>query len=192
MKNYNQRSTRGMYVVVLLLLLIGIGYALISTTVNINGTAKIGASNWKVWFSEAPSVTNGSVTPETAAGDVAVHKVSDTLVEWTVTLKQPGDFYEFTVPVTNDGTIDAKLATLTKTPSSLTTDQAKVLEYTFEYGTRYDGGTDKTIAQNDLLPAGQTSTVKVRVAFKSNVQESDLPETAMTVNFAFGMNYTQK
>lgn len=192
MKNYNQRSTRGMYVVVLLLLLIGIGYALISTTVNINGTAKIGASNWKVWFSANPTVTSGSVTPDTTAGDVAVHKTSDTLVEWTVTLKQPGDFYEFSVPVTNDGTIDAKLATLTKSPSALTTDQAKVLEYTFEYGTRYDGGADKTIAQNDLLPAGKTSTVKVRVAFKSNVQQADLPTEPMTVNFAFGMNYTQK
>lgn len=188
-KNYNQRSTKGMFVAVLLLLLIGIGYATITTTLNITGTAKIGASNWKVWFASAPSVASGSVTPST--GDVAAKKTSDTLVEWTITLKQPGDYYEFTVPIKNDGTIDAKLSSITNTPT-LTTDQAKVLDYSVTYSSRYDGSTNTTIATNDLLPAGEQNVVKVRVAFKSNIQEADLPSEGMTVNFAFGMNWVQK
>ena len=187
--NYNQKSTKSMFVVVLLLLLIGVGYAVISTTLNINGTTKIGASNWKVWFSAAPSVSSGSVA--LSSGDVAAKKTSDSLVEGTITLKQPGDFYEFTVPVTNDGTIDAKLASITSTPT-LTTAQAKYLSYAVTWSSRYDGSTTTTIAQNDQLPAGQTNTVKVRVEFKTDVAQADLPTEGVTINFAFGMNWQQK
>ena len=171
----------GLVVAIVMLLLVGIsvGYAAISTTLNINGTSSIGGTTWDVHF-ENVKVSSGSVTATTAAKV----ETDTTKVTYAVTLSQPGDYYEFTVDVKNAGTLAAKLSAV-PTLSGVSTAQDVYTNYTVTYS---DG---TTIKAGDTLAAGATKTLKVRVEFDSNITSSQLPTTAQSLTLACSMNYVQ-
>ena len=198
-----QKSKKFLVVAVVLLLLISIGYAAISTTLTINGTANIAATSWNVHF-ESVNVTNGSVTGAnvTTAPAVPSGSTTTTSLTYNVTLEKPGDFYEFTVDVVNGGTINAQIAEngITKTMkignNDLTTAQAKLIDYTVTYadGTAITEG-DKLAKSGTQVSGVRTDkkTIKVRVAYKTDLTNEELnavdSDMALTLNF--GMNYVQ-
>ena len=90
--------------IIVLFLCIGLGYAFLNATLNINGTAKIMDATWDIHFTNL-QVTSGSVVIGT--GDSAAAITSDnTVISYTITFKEPGEFYEFTVDAKNFGTLD--------------------------------------------------------------------------------------
>lgn len=175
----NDNGNGKFFILALLLLVIGvsIGYAALSKTLNINGTSNI-ANNAK-WDIH---LTNVQVTPGSANASKAAVIEGDT-VSFSVDLNTPGDYYEFTVDVTNAGTIDAKLSS-TPTLPTLTAEQQKYVTYTITYD---EGG---ALTGNDPLNHGQTKTVKVRLEFKKDITE--LPTDLGTLNLNFAMKYVQK
>lgn len=163
----------------LLLLTITVGYAALSTTLNINGTSKINNATWDVHFKNL-EVTEGSVS----ATKAATIDSGKTAIDYNVELIKPGDFYEFTVDVTNTGTIDAKLG---EAPilSGVSAEQDVYTNYTVTYS-------DNTaINKDDKLAAGATKKLKVRVEFDRNITNSQLPTEAQPLNLTFAMNYVQ-
>lgn len=176
-----ERKNKRKYILALLALLIvsvSIGYAALSTTLNINGTSTIKTQNWDVHF-ETISPTSGSVTPTTAA-----NIVSNTAITYAVALEKPGDFYEFTVDVKNTGSIAAKL-NAAPTISGVSAEQDV---YT-NYSVTYSDGT--AIGASDKLEAGQTKTLKVRVEFDKDISNDELPTENQTLNLTFAMEYIQ-
>ena len=163
----------------LLLLTITVGYAALSTTLNINGTSKINNATWDVHFANL-EVTSGSVS----ATKAATIDSGKTAIDYNVELIKPGDFYEFTVDVTNTGTIDAKLG---EAPilSGVSAEQDVYTNYTVTYSD------DTAINANDKLAAGATKKLKVRVEFDRNITNSQLPTEAQPLNLTFAMNYVQ-
>ena len=87
-------------IVIILLLLVSIGYAILSTNLNILGSSQINAPTWDIHW-ENVSVKSGSVSATTHTIDT-----NKTTVNYSVTLTIPGDYYEFTVDAVNAGTID--------------------------------------------------------------------------------------
>ena len=164
----------------LLLLTITVGYAALSTTLNINGTSKINNATWDVHFANL-TVTEGSVS----ATKAATIDSGKTAIDYNVELIKPGDFYEFTVDVTNTGTIDAKLG---EAPilSGVSAAQDIYTNYTVTYSDN-----DTAINANDKLAAGATKKLKVRVEFDRNITNSQLPTEAQPLNLTFAMNYVQ-
>ncbi len=164
---------------VLLLLTISIGYATLSTTLKINGTSGINNPTWNVHFANI-EVTDGSVS----ATKAATIDTATTTVDYNVDLTKPGDFYEFTVDVKNEGSINAKLSAL-PTISGVSTEQDVYTNYTVTYK---DGS---AIKADDKLASGETKTLKVRVEFDKNITNDQLPTKAQTLNLTFEMNYVQ-
>lgn len=162
----------------LLLLTITVGYAALSTTLNINGTSKINNATWDVHFANL-IVTSGSVSATKAATID-----SATEIDYNVELIKPGDFYEFTVDVTNTGTIDAKLGAA-PILNGVSAEQDVYTNYTVTYSD------DTAIHANDKLAAGATKRLKVRVEFDRNITNSQLPTEAQPLNLTFAMNYVQ-
>ena len=162
----------------LLLLTITVGYAALSTTLNINGTSKINNATWDVHFANL-EVTSGSVSATKAATID-----SATEIDYNVELIKPGDFYEFTVDVTNTGTIDAKLGAA-PILNGVSAEQDVCTNYTVTYSD------DTAIHANDKLAAGATKKLKVRVEFDRNITNSQLPTEAQTLDLKFAMNYVQ-
>ena len=161
-----------------ILMMFSIGYAVISTTLSVNGTSKMANATWNVHFDNIVTKT-GSVTPTTAPTIS-----NNTSVSFAARLENPGDFYEFNIDVVNGGSIDAMIDSYTMTPT-LTTEQQKY----FNYSVTYSDGV--ALADNQLLAHGTTETLKVRFEYLTSNDINDYPEDDQTFNLNFQINYVQ-
>ena len=150
------------------ILVMAVGFALYEQNLNIGGTANVTAASWNVHFVTSGTgvyaTTTGSITPSTPP------TVTGTSVStYNITLAKPGDYYEFTIDVVNEGTIDAKLNGITL--SSLSEAAAPYVSYTVYYNdTPYTATTDLSSSNIVLTKASgsnPTDTVKVRVEYKT-------------------------
>ena len=170
---------RNMYLIIVFItaLVIGVGYAILNSNLNIAGSTKVKDNIWNIHF-ENVNVTSGSVSAPTPTIN------NGTNVTYTLTLNNPGDFYEFTVDVKNSGTIDAMIGSISNT--GLTTEQKKYMDYTATYSDGID------IEEKQELKANKKETIKVRVEFKKDIDASDLPSENQTLNLTLNMNYVQR
>ena len=96
-------------IVMVSVLTLTVVYAALSTTLNINGNAEVSAVNWDIYLDNV-QLNSGSATTN-------VPTITDkTTASFTTTLTKPGDFYEFTIDVVNDGSVDAMIDSVAKTP----------------------------------------------------------------------------
>lgn len=167
------------------ILFMSVGFATYASTLNINGTATVKANKWSVHY-----VTTSY---DEAEGSVAAsaHNLTNTDFTFTATLTKPGDYYEATASVINDGTFNAELTSITM--STLTPAQQKYLTYEV-----YFDGNKFEASQSGLslsLPYAQntnTKTVKVRAVYKTPENSSDLPQNADDpVTLTASLNFTQ-
>ncbi len=119
-----------------------VGYAALSEELNIFGTANIDAS-WQIEF------TNIVVTDSHQATSVEATYASTTAI-FEVDLHAPGGYVDYLITISNNGTIDAKI-------DKIWVDRTlDVLDIQFE---------GEGIEEGDLLNAGETNQVIVRVAW---------------------------
>ena len=132
-KKYKKKNIK--IVLLLLILCITIGYAALTSNLNIVGTSGIKNATWNVHWSNL-AVTTGSVTG-TKVTTPAYIKTGNTKVEYSITSSTPGDYYEFTVDAVNEGSIDAMISTISnKTYASNGTTERTLptyLNYTVTY-----------------------------------------------------------
>ena len=175
------KTATSMIILVVLLMFITIGYAYLNTNLNINGVSNINSARWDIQF-ENIQVKSGSVTPTNAA----TINVNGNAVTYTITLSEPGDFYEFNVDVKNAGTIDGMIETTTSTVNgNPISSLPNYVEYSVTYG---DGSPIQTKA---LLTAGTKHTYTIHVGYKKDISASQLPSTDQTLNMSFSVKETQ-
>ncbi len=178
MKIKRNRTQIYLLLIFSLALLIGVGYAALFETLKINGQTTINKASWDIYMKDI-SVTSGSVEATT----IPSLNSTNTSINFTVKLTNPGDFYEFTVKEVNAGTIDGMISTISKT--GLTATQAKYLDYTAAYSD------DTALAEKQLLKSNQSEILKVRIAFKKDITAADLPTVDSTLNLNFNLSYQQ-
>ncbi|MBR4619028.1 MAG: hypothetical protein IKO49_06955 [Bacilli bacterium] len=197
MKNNRKKS---LVLILILMLVISVGYAAITTTLKINGTSKVQKVGWNIYWDNVQTTT-GSVTGENVTTAPTTTGTSTTEVTYAVTLPEPGDFYEFTVDAVNDGTINAMIAengvsNVAYTDSTYET--VATLPKMFRYTVTYADGS--AIEDYHLLAkkSGSTptrETYKVRVEYRndSEINISDLADidADTTYYFKFSTNYVQ-
>ncbi len=173
-----RRKMNLILIIFVLVLVLGLGYAYLTTTLSINGTTDVDSNTWNVYWDNV-QVTSGSVTGAqvTTAPTIDTDK---TTVSFRVNLKQPGEFYEFTVDAKNTGTIDAMIDTINKT-----TNIPDYLRYTITYSD------DIEITGNQLLAANSKETYKVRVEYRTDINASSLPSSSESTSLSFGVTYVQ-
>ena len=173
------RNKKKMLVILLLLVVgISIGYAAITTTLNINGNTKIEKASWDVHF-ENLVLSEGIVD----ASVPAAIDSTKTVINYTINLAEPGDFYEFTVDIVNSGSIDAMISEVLK--EGLSADQEKYIDYDVRYSDGYD------VLENDALNAGSSRSLVVTVKYKENINSEDLPTEEEILNLSFSITYIQ-
>ena len=104
-----RKKNKSLILLILLIISISIGYAYLNTNLQINGSASIDKPTWDVYWDNI-QITNGSVDSVNIPATISQNK---TEVTFNITLKEPGDFYEFTVDAVNNGTIDTMVNSLT-------------------------------------------------------------------------------
>lgn len=169
------------------ILVMSVGFAAYSQNLNINGTATFTAAKWSVHFDTASyaETANSTAHPATAPSPTT------TDMTYTVTLPKPGEKYEFTIDVVNEGTMDAALKSITITPSP--SPVPAYVSHTVNYnGTDYTA-TDASITGVTLpKQTGSTPgrhTVKVTVEYLEPADASALPQTDQTVTFNVTLGY---
>ena len=181
LKTFFSRDRKTLYMILSIVLIsifsLTIVYAALSVTLNIQGNAEVVASKWDIHLDNV-KVTSGSVN----GTDPSI--TTPTTATFSTTLNMPGDFYEFTIDVVNNGSIDAMIDSVTKEPT-LTETQAKYLNYIIEYQN------GESISTKQLVSKESFVRLKVRVEFRKDVIASDLPTTSETLNLSFTVNYIQ-
>ena len=182
----------------LLILLLGItiGFALLSTTLYINGTAGIKSNTWDIHWENVQPNAESTVTAETPV--ISEHA---TKVSYEVTLELPGDFYEFTVDAKNDGSINGEITKIDHnvyvvdaTTGEVVIDpqtnkpQTATLPSYINYTIYYDGTTTPP-AMGDVLASGEKQTYRIRIEYDS--EATTLPESDLTYKVEDEITYTQ-
>ena len=167
-------------ILILLVVCLGIGYSYLNTELNINGTANINSANWSVYWNNV-QVESGSVSAPTPTID------SDkTTVSYTVTLAQPGDYYEFTVDAVNGGTIDAMIDSI---DSKLNGATITTLPDYLSYTVTYEDGVE--LEPNHLLAANSTETYKINIKYRDDIELNQIPASNQSLSLQFTVTYRQ-
>ena len=177
----SSKGSRKLQLVILLVLvsLVGtmsIAYAVLSTTLNINGTAQVQDASWNVHF-DSVQVNPYSVPINPIITD-------NNKITFSADLTTPGDFYKFTVDIVNEGSIDAMIESIAQVPE-LTTEQKKYLRYEVEY---IDG---TSINDSQLLKSGETKTISILFSYRNDIPVSDLPNTETDFDLEIVLVYVQ-
>lgn len=170
--------------IIAMIVIVGVGFALFSENLSINGSGKVTASSWKVKFTNLSSATLVG-----KAQEVVTPTISDEdthIGDYSVTFTNPGDSISYTFDVKNEGTFDAKVSSIvvntpscTGTGANATTDAANVcknLTYTLTYA---DGS---AIAAEDTLAAGATKSMKLVLTYSTSITASELPTNDVQIS----------
>ena len=182
------KKKRNLILLLVVLLGITIGFALLSTTLYINGTSTIKGNTWNIhWDGATISETTGSVTATTPAAisDGATSQNISFAAEFEI----PGDFYEFTVDAVNTGSIDGILKGVNVEILDAAGENPATLPSYIKYSVTYDDDTTPTADTDVLAKTNGRQGYKIRVWFDS--EATSLPANAEAYTFNITTNYQQ-
>ncbi len=186
MKN---RKRNRLFLLLILLLGVTVGFALLSTTLKINGNASIAKNTWSVYWANVGNQTG--VTPTTAPGITSEDEEhQNNILSFGVTLDKPGDFYEFQVDAVNDGTIDAMLSVITTNITS--NGSPATLPSYIKYSVIY--ADDEEPVKKHLLAKDTTERYKIRIEFLKSITNDELnnmPEEGLEYDIDVEVPYVQ-
>ena len=163
-------------------LLIGVGYAVLSATLKINGQTTISKASWDVHF-ENVATNDSTAIKFYAANDTSfsnaltnIASLSGTTLNYTVNLTGPDSTpqttHDMTADIVNNGTIDATISTATlpteasfNAPDVSPTNAVTVLTRMMTVKCTYDNGTE--IKSGDVIKAGASKTIICKHHYKS-------------------------
>ena len=165
------------YIIFLLLIFISIGFAYLSTQLNINGGANVRGNTWDIHFE------NVNVIKSLDGNPLPTISSDGKTVDYVANLDEPGDSFVFTVDVVNEGSLDAMIEEINE--PGLTEEQKKIIDVSYQYANG-DPFEDKFV-----LLKNETKTIKVTVTFKYDIEEEDLPDENLSLDLDFNISYQQ-
>lgn len=185
-------------VIVLLLMIIGlsVGFASLSSSLTINGSATVNSSSWDVHFADLSS----SPIIVGDADQIKAPTLSATsITNYSVNLNEPDSSISYSFKIVNGGTYNAKISSITvPTPTCTgngtyaTSDASNVCKY-LEYTIKYDNGSSLDVG--DTISAGSSVDVVLKLAFTSNnnsITSTELPNDDVIIsNLGISIIYVQ-
>ena len=147
-------------------LLMAVGYATFQTVLNIQGTSNI-TSSWNVKITNVTS--KNIVGTASNNGDPSFEELSAT---FKTSLQAPGDSIEYDITVTNAGSLDAQLDEIT-----LSDTNNPAIKFT-----------SSGMTKGDVITAGSTKILTVKVEYISSVSEQP---TNTTSTLTVDLDYSQ-
>ena len=192
---------------------LGVAFAAFSSTLTINGSATVVASNWNVFFTTGASAadpgTSGTALPSgqiaasniqglpaTATGSATVKTADFT---WEASFKTPGDKVVYDFYVRNEGDYNAKITSINAPQISCTKGSPATTENTvcghIHYGLYKDANGTNAVAENDTIASKGNAHYYV-IAYLDNTSwapdGSDLPDATVNVSTTqISITYTQ-
>jgi hypothetical protein len=164
---------------------LGVALAALSTTLNINGTAKIQKATWSIHYDLSQGCYPSGQAKDVGGGGTVstTNSPNDT---WNIAaeFEAPGDELQCEIELYNDGTIDAKLSGFTKQLSELNGKNisAKLLDYYPE-----DGKDDVEPQDGDIFKAKTYRYWTLILTYTGPLVKTDSP----VYHFSFKLPYVQ-
>ena len=198
-----ERNGKTIAIAALIIAVIGlsVGFASISTVLNIKGTGRVQSSSFDVHF-ESLTTTPSKTETTTIVTAPQIQSGSTEISTYDVTFAQPGDYVTYTFNIVNGGTYDAVIETVTvPTPTctgtgdTATTDAKNVCDY-ITYTLTYDEDDNKNaIEVGDTLTKQEASKkAKLTLAYDidKQVTPEKLPKGAVSIsNLDVSIKYKQ-
>ncbi len=162
-------------IILCIVLVLGIGYALITSNLSITGTSKLKGQTWDVYFA--------NLTYDASSNNSASIDEDNTTIRFNIDLSNPGADYTFYFDVFNDGTLDAMLDTIEV--QGIADELKKYLDIT----TSYVDGVE--VSKYDLLESGEHETLKMNLKYSQNLNIDELPDENLDFNLALAVKYDQ-
>lgn len=176
-----------------LLLIVSIGYALMSTVLKLNGNVTIKSGTWDIyWDQNSIEVSSKSATQTQPT--VSNDKLT---ISSDINLSKPGDFYEYTIDLVNAGTVDGMVNINSLIPTVIDEDENEIdmpdyIKYSITY---YDG---VEIEKNHILAKRVNASTptrekyKIRIEFDRDIDNEDLNEDPEEISIETEVPYQQK
>ena len=185
---------------------LGVAFAAFTTTLNINGTATVQASSWKIYFiadttvttepSSATSILDADITPGNYAGFTSTaskgttNTVAATTVTWNANFKTPGDTMKYAIHIRNGGSYNAKIANtngiVTPTPTCVGNETTVCGHIHYKLYTVAPTGnpasTGTELTSNFTVAAGTTETIYLVAWLDDSLTQAQLPSTNVVTN----------
>lgn len=177
-----RRKNNKIYLLIIVLLILTIGFAALSTTLKINGNALILKNTWSIYWD---NIHNQQGATPSAGPTIGADENDEpaTLVTFTVDLDKPGDYYEFLVDAVNDGTIDAQVQLVNK--SDIPAAYRDVITYNVTYENY------AAINKEDRIDAKTKSTYRVLVKYRDDINASQIIADDVSLDLTFSISYEQ-
>ncbi len=171
----NKRRNK-LLLLLILLLGVSIGFALLSTTLKINGVTGVKKNTWSVyWDSLGDIVKTEDVVVNQEA---AIDQDDNTLVSFNVLLNIPGDYYEFQVDAVNAGTLNAMLDIVSVVVNGDEDEELPdYLEFSVKYADDVEPVSGHLLEKADFSTTPPTVTrerYKIRIKFKDTITPQEL------------------
>ena len=177
----NSRKRWGILLLLFLVITISIGYAAMTSNLDINGSSTIKGQTWDVHFENLTNISKTGLTSDTGTGERSAvirelsttpsNKKDDQNIDFAISMKQPGDQYSFKVNVVNAGSLNARckleVTQLTSPASNYLTWSVVGIS---------------TNSTGEIINAGSSKQITVTVTFKDSVTE--LPSSDITANLS--------
>lgn len=179
-----------MFLLVILVLGLTIGFATLATTLKINGNATIYKNSWRVYWDSVGNVQKSSTVTETVPAEVDEN--DETKVNFTIELNEPGDFYEFQVDAVNAGSLDAMVDDVSLV---INDDENAVLPPYIKFTIKY--ADDQTVENGQMLAKADLSTnpitptrdrYKVRIEYLRSITNEQLSGMSNSTSYAFSVS----
>ena len=150
-------------VLVISIISLGVAFAVFSTTLNINGSASVEATNWDIFFTtendgakptQTTTVPEANITPSgTATNNLAT--IVATTFTWSANFKSPGDKIIYTIYVKNGGNYNARVSNISMPTITCTTDPKSACSE-LSYGLYTDTQGQNALSTSFTVDAGDT------------------------------------
>ena len=188
MKKRTNKKKRIVYILLIVLLAISVGYAVVMSNLKLIGFTTVSKKNWGIHFDNVQLKEGSSPNTEPDIGEES-EDPEDTLLTFSPVLNDIDAFYEFTVDIVNESEVDVMLTGLTKTATP-------TLPSYIKFDVTYEDGVE--IANNHIIKKAVDSetptieTLKVSVRFDKNsmtLEDINAMTTDKTFNFSVGLTY---
>ena len=170
-----------LFIIILLILSMGIGYAFLTTTLSIDGVSDIDSAVWDVHWE---NVIELSGLPDEQVITPATIGNNGSSVNYSIQLK-PGDAYYFHVDMANDGTLDAVIDDINLTINNVEDAIPPYLDLLILYSSYEE------IEVGQRLSSGNSRTVLFVIRYKTDLSIEDFPSTAQTLNVSYEITFSQ-
>ena len=195
----SDRKRTILFIIILLVMSMGIGYAFLTTTLNIDGTSDIYSASWDVHFENAEEFTGdgfdgGYFINQSIPNDQilipATIESNGLSIDFHVRLKEPGERYTFTVDAVNAGTINAEVESinyyLNGTNINDITDPPVFLQFGLGY---FDNS--NPVSVGDYLKAGSSRKMLFALNYGPIASAEELPSTSQSIDIEIVVTYKQ-